>query len=91
MSRAKKPRGSTPFDREIAELPLELRWREGMGRLPDRLVPDVLRRGDLLARTAGPAARERPRFLRRRRGVERHHRLELRRLAGHTCHTGRMK
>jgi segregation and condensation protein B len=47
MSRAKKPRGGAAFDRELAELPPELRWREWMGRIEA-----------VLFASAGPVSRE---------------------------------
>lgn len=57
MSRAKKPRGGAAFDRELAELPPELRWREWMGRIEAVLFASAapVSREDL-ARVVGQGA-----------------------------------
>ncbi|WP_289150515.1 SMC-Scp complex subunit ScpB [uncultured Salipiger sp.] len=57
MSRAKKPRGDATFDRELAELPPELRWREWMGRIEAVLFASAapVSREDL-ARVVGQGA-----------------------------------
>lgn len=57
MSRAKKPSGSAAFDRELAELPPELRWREWMGRIEAVLFASAapVSREDL-ARVVGQGA-----------------------------------
>ncbi|MBR9839187.1 MAG: SMC-Scp complex subunit ScpB [Rhodobacteraceae bacterium] len=57
MSRAKKPRGDAAFDRELAELPPELRWREWMGRIEAVLFASAapVSREDL-ARVVGQGA-----------------------------------
>ncbi|MHA7867998.1 MAG: SMC-Scp complex subunit ScpB [Salipiger thiooxidans] len=57
MSRAKKPRGDAAFDRELAELPPELRWHEWMGRIEAVLFASAapVSREDL-ARVVGQGA-----------------------------------
>jgi segregation and condensation protein B len=57
MSRAKKPRGDAAFDRELPELPPELRWREWMGRIEAVLFASAapVSREDL-ARVVGQGA-----------------------------------
>lgn len=57
MSRAKKPRGDAAFDRELPELPPELRWREWMSRIEAVLFASAapVSREDL-ARVVGQGA-----------------------------------